>query len=94
MIFSCSRLEVENNAEDAEDVKDIYLNYFDSSVRCSEDIFVSSDFEAFLLFIVVWLILAPSYLLLRLKREFIIETYGMGAKFILLLTIKYISRLN
>lgn len=92
--FSCTNLKAENETDEASKVEGMYFNYFDSSIKCSREIYVSTDFYAGLLFVIIWLGIAPSYLLLKLHREFVIETFGMIAKLLILVSVKYISRLN
>ena len=67
------------------------FNSFDSSMSCEAGKVIEQvDFLAALVFLIIWLLIAPQFVLIRAGREFIIDFIGMLSKVALLFIIKYV----
>jgi hypothetical protein len=66
------------------------FNYYDSAIVCDSAAIASPGMlVCFLGYVLIWVVLAPTYLLLRSHREFIIEYFGLIIKLVLVIVAQF-----
>lgn len=68
----------------------VAFNYYDSAMVCDSAAIASSGMIiCFLGYVLIWVVLAPTYLLLRSRKEFIIEYFGLIIKLVLVIVAQF-----
>jgi hypothetical protein len=88
MYLACQDVEYAGPPKDSKAV--VAFNYYDSAMVCDSSAVASAGTViCFLGYVLVWVVLAPSYLLLKSSKEFIIEYFGLIVKLVLVIVAQF-----
>jgi hypothetical protein len=88
LYLACQDVEFAGPPKDSQPT--VAFNYYDSAMACdSSTIANSGTFFSFLGYVLIWVVLAPTYLLLKNRKEFIIEYFGLIIKLVLVVVAQF-----
>ena len=88
LYLACQDVEYAGPPKDS--VAVVAFNYYDSAMVCDSAAIASSGMIiCFLSYVLVWVVLAPTYLLLKSRNEFIIEYVGLIIKLVLVIVAQF-----
>lgn len=88
LYLACQDIEYAGPPKDSMTV--VAFNYYDSAMVCDSAAIASYGMiSCFLAYVLIWVVLAPTFLLLKSRKEFIIEYFGLIIKLVLVIVAQF-----